>query len=470
MATCHVVAMPYPGRGHINPMMNLCKLLSSRRNGDILVTFVVTEEWLGLISSETKPDCIRFVTIPNVLPSELVRVDDMVSFMEAILTKIEEPFEGILDRLEAPADVIVADTFLPWAVDVGRRRNIPVALFWPMPVTVFWMLYHFDLIAQSLHFPAEFPERAEVTVDNIPGLSPFRLSDLPSIFHPLTSKVPQGQYLLLNSKAPGAQYLFDLMSKVPQAQYLLFNSVFELEPSVIDTLQATFPFPVYSLGPIIPYFNLQYHNSSRPTAPNGVDYLEWLDSQPRSSVLYVSQGSFLSVSSGQMDEIAAGLHSSGVKYLLVARDKASSLKESFCSGLGMVVPWCDQLKVLCHPSVGGFFTHCGWNSTMESFFAGLPLLAFPIGMDQVSISKLVAEDWKIGWKVKGTNGDLVRREEITELVQRFMDSENVERKELVDRAGKIRETCRRAIGKGGSSEKNFEAFMKDISCSAKDKN
>ncbi|KAF7120809.1 hypothetical protein RHSIM_Rhsim13G0046300 [Rhododendron simsii] len=453
MATWHVVAMPYPGRGHINPMMNLCKLLSSRRNDDILVTFVVTEEWLGLIGSETKPDCIRFATIPNVLPSELVRAADMVSFIEAILTKIEEPFEGILDRLEAPADVIVADTFLPWAVDVGRRRNIPVASFWPMPVTVFSMFYHFDLLAQNRHFPVEFPgkhpERAEVTVDNIPGLSPFRLSDLPGIFH------LQNQTLL--------QRVVELISKVPQAQYLLFNSVFELEPSVIDALQATFSFPVYSLGPLIPYFNLQYHNSSRPTAPNGVDYLDWLDSQPQSSVLYVSLGSFLSVSSAQMDEIAAGLHSSGVKYLLVARDKASSLKESVCGGLGMVVPWCDQLKVLCHPSIGGFWTHCGWNSTVENFFAGLPLLAFPIAMDQVPISKLVAEDWKIGWKAKGATGDLVRREEIAKLVRRFMDSENVGRKELVERARKIRETCRRAIGKGGSSEKNFEAFMKDVS-------
>ncbi|KAF7145982.1 hypothetical protein RHSIM_Rhsim04G0088300 [Rhododendron simsii] len=83
--------------------------------------------------------------------------------------------------------------------------------------------------------------------------------------------------------------------KFPEHNYLLFNSVFELEPSVIDALQATFPFPVYSLGSLIPYFNLQYHNSSRPTSPNGVDYLEWLDSSPQSSVLYVSLGSFLSV-------------------------------------------------------------------------------------------------------------------------------------------------------------------------------
>ncbi|KAI8523234.1 hypothetical protein RHMOL_Rhmol13G0057500 [Rhododendron molle] len=232
-------------------------------------------------------------------------------------------------------------------------------------------------------------------VDNIPGLSPFRLSDLPSFFH------------VLNQQS--LQRLFEVISKVLQAQYLLFNSVFELEPSVIHALQATFSFPVYSLGPLIPYFNLQYHNCSCPTTPNGVDYLEWLDSQPQSSVLYISLGSFLSVSSAQMNEIAAGLHSSGVKYLWVVRDKVSSVKESVCGGLGMVVPWCDQLKV------------------------------------------------------KDANGDLVRREEITELVRRFMDSENVGRKEMVERVREIRETCLRAIEKGRSSEKNFEAFMKDIS-------
>ncbi|KAH7835083.1 hypothetical protein Vadar_022757 [Vaccinium darrowii] len=156
MATCHVVAMPYPGRGHINPMMNLCKLLSSRRHHRILFTFIVTEEWLGLIGSETKPDNIRFITIPNILPSELVRAADMKGFIGAVLTKLEEPFEEVLDRLEAPINVIVADTFLVWALDVRRRRNISVASFWPMPVTVFSMFYHFDLLVQIQHFPVEF--------------------------------------------------------------------------------------------------------------------------------------------------------------------------------------------------------------------------------------------------------------------------------------------------------------------------
>ncbi|RVX22871.1 UDP-glycosyltransferase 87A2 [Vitis vinifera] len=44
--SCHVVAMPFPGIGHVNPMMNFCKLPASRRN-DILITFVVTEKLFG---------------------------------------------------------------------------------------------------------------------------------------------------------------------------------------------------------------------------------------------------------------------------------------------------------------------------------------------------------------------------------------------------------------------------------------
>ncbi|CAL5427226.1 unnamed protein product [Camellia sinensis] len=449
MATCHVVAMPYPGRGHINPMMNLCKLLASR-SGHILVSFVVTEEWLGFIGSDTKPDNIRFRTIPNVLPSELVRAADMVGFVEAAMTKMEEPFERLLDRLETPASIIVADSFLNWAVEVGNRRNIPVASLWPMPASVFSILYHFDLLVQNGHFPVELSERGEERVDYIPGLSPIRLADLPTIFH------MKGHQLLYKA--------VNQISNVTKAQYLLFSSIFELEAQVIDALKPKFPFPIYSFGPLIPYFNLEHPIPHTIASQTDHDYLKWLDSQPQNSVLYVSLGSFLSISSAQMDEIVAGLRDSGVRCLWVTRDKASRLKEA-CGSSGMVVPWCDQLKVLCHSSVGGFWTHCGWNSTIEGVFAGVPFLTLPLLMDQTPISKFIVEDWKIGWKVKkdGEMDKLVTREEITELVQTFMNSENPERKEMMKRAREIREICRQAIEKGGSSESNLDAFVNDIS-------
>ena len=138
---CHVVAMPYPGRGHINPMMNLCKTLASKKK-DILVTFVVTEEWLSFIGSDPKPDNIRFSTIPNVIPSELVRAADIYSFFEASMTKLEAPFVQLLDQLELPVTVIIVDTVLSWVVGVGNRRNIPVASLWTMSPSMFTTIQH----------------------------------------------------------------------------------------------------------------------------------------------------------------------------------------------------------------------------------------------------------------------------------------------------------------------------------------
>ena len=158
----HVVAMPNPGRGHINPMMNLCKLLASRRDDhDVLITFVVTEEWLGLIGSDAAgmPDNIRFGTIPNVVPSERARGADLAGFFEAVMTKMEDPFERLLSRLEPPVTAILADTFLCWAVGVGNRRNIPVASFFPMSASVFSMFRHFDLLVQNGHHPIDISGR-----------------------------------------------------------------------------------------------------------------------------------------------------------------------------------------------------------------------------------------------------------------------------------------------------------------------
>ncbi|TXG74457.1 hypothetical protein EZV62_003036 [Acer yangbiense] len=453
---CHVVALPYPGRGHINPMMNLCKLIASRLP-EILITFVVTEEWLGFIGSEPKPDNIRFGTIPNVIPSELGRAKDFSGFVEAVSTKTEAPFEELLERFEYQVTAIVADTYLVWVPGFGNRRNIPVASLWPMSASVFSIFHHFHLLEKNGHFPVELSERGHEIVDYIPGLPPTRLANLPTV----TSK--QTLHRVLES-----------LGEVSKAQYLLFNSVYELETQVIDSLQAEFPFPVYSIGPAIPYFQvLNQSTSAASTTTSLINtpnyYLQWLDSQPAGSVLYISLGSFLSVSSTQMDEIVAGVKNSGVRFLFV--DRGEYLTDLFKDGcgndhdqMGMVVPWCDQLRVLSHSSVGGFWTHCGFNSTLEALYAGVPMLTFPIFWDQVPNSKQIAEDWKVGCRVKRETGSdyLVSREEISELVKRFMDSDSDDKKEMKKRARKIQEFCQVAISEGGSSDTNLDVFVQDI--------
>jgi hypothetical protein len=153
---CHVVALPAPGRGHINPMMNLCKSLSSKKR-NLLITFIVTEEWLGFIGSDPKPDNIRFSTVPNVIPSEVGRGADSPSFYEEVLRKMRAPVEELLDRLEPrPITIMIADTYLNWAIDIGNRRNVPVASLWTMSALVYSVFHHFDLLVQHHHFPVDF--------------------------------------------------------------------------------------------------------------------------------------------------------------------------------------------------------------------------------------------------------------------------------------------------------------------------
>jgi hypothetical protein len=243
---------------------------------------------------------------------------------------------------------------------------------------------------------------------------------------------------------------------VAKAQYLLFTSTYELESQAIDVLKAEFPFPVYSIGPTIPYFELGENNVS-------VDYIEWLDCQPKTSVVYISMGSVLSLPSAQMDELAAGLRDSGVRFLWVARGETARLKEA-CGDMGFVVPWCDQLRVLSHSSIAGFLTHCGWNSIQEGVFCGVPFLTFPIGNDQPPNSKLIVEDWETGWRLKQDLGvdKLVTREEIARLMQNFMNLESDPVKEMRRRASEVQQISLRAIAEKGSSETNINSFVTDI--------
>ncbi|EOA27083.1 hypothetical protein CARUB_v10023179mg [Capsella rubella] len=440
----HVVAMPYPGRGHINPMMNLCKRLV-QRYPDLHVTFVVTEEWLGFIGSDPKPDQIHFATLPNLIPSELVRAKNFIGFIDAVYTILEEPFEKLLDdRLNSPPpSVIIADTYLVWAVRVGKRRNIPVVSLWTMSATILSFFLHSDLLISHGHALTK-PSGDEI-VDYVPGLSPTKLRDLPPIF--------EGYSHRLFKKA---KLCFDELSG---AKCLLFTTAYELEPKAIEAYTSKLDIPVYAIGPSIPFEELHVENEGRES-----DYIQWLDEQPEGSVIYISQGSFLSVSKAQMEEIVVGVRESGVRFLWVARGGELKLKEAFEGSSGVVVSWCDQLRVLCHKAVGGFWTHCGFNSTLEGIYSGVPMLVFPLIWDQILNAKMIVEDWRIGMRIKRSKNRelLIGRDEIKEVVKRFMDRESEEVKEMRRMACDLSKISRGAVAESGSSVANIDAFVRDI--------
>lgn len=155
-------------------------------------------------------------------------------------------------------------------------------------------------------------------VNYIPGIPPTRIADLPSVFsHEVLEVVRTACEALL---------------RVSKAQYLLLTSIYELESQTIDAIKAAIPILVYSIGPSIPYFGLRENSYvSTDSKKCETSYVHWLDSQPQSSVLYISQGSYLSVSRTQMDEIIAGVDMSNVRFFWVSRDDASRIKEG-CGG------------------------------------------------------------------------------------------------------------------------------------------
>nr|AFJ53016.1 UDP-glycosyltransferase 1 [Linum usitatissimum] len=450
----HVVAVPYPGRGHINPMLNLCNLLSSK-NPHLLITVVVTEEWHGFLSTAGSifSGNIQLASIPNVIPSELVRGSDFPAFYTAVMTEMETPVDELLDRISnPPITALISDTELRWAIRIGNRRKIPVATLCTVPAGVFSVFHRFAAIQDFKLRDSVLDEEEMGYRPSNHEISPSEIADLKAIFRGDDRRI-MGLTL-------------ECISWVPKAQYLLVNSVQDLEPESFDALKSELKLPIYPIGPAIPFYQLNHNNTN--TSESAHAYFNWLESQPEGSVLYVSLGSFLSISSKQIDELAEGLLVSSVRFLWVVRGDQTERARERCGEKGMVVPWCDQMKVLNHCSVGGFLTHCGWNSMLEAIYCGVAMLTFPLIFDQVPNSRRIVEKWKVGWRLKRDvaeteEDELVNREEICDTVTRFMDGEESEVKEMRKRGKELREVCRGAIAEGGSSDKNLDEFIKEIS-------
>jgi UDP:flavonoid glycosyltransferase YjiC (YdhE family) len=167
------------------------------------------------------------------------------------------------------------------------------------------------------------------------------------------------------------------------------------------------------------------------------------------------------MSKRQEEEMRKGLEATGRPYLWVAR-KAGDGGASAGDGdgaQGMVVDWCDQVRVLSHPAVGCFVTHCGWNSTLESVTRGVPMVAVPQWTDQPTVAWLVDACMGAGVRVRvRVDGEgMVERGEVQRCVEMVMgDGEAAAA--IRAQSDRWREVTRQAVVRGGTSERNLRAF------------
>lgn len=214
------------------------------------------------------------------------------------------------------------------------------------------------------------------------------------------------------------------------------------------------------------------------------ELVQWLNSQRPHSVLYVSFGSQTFLSERQTVALARGLEASEQPFIWAikcppklespsAADTAAAdiiqrsyLPEGFeermkSKGLGLIIwGWAPQLLILSHTSLGAFMTHCGWNSTLESITLGIPLITWPMFGDQHFNSKQVAEQFGIGVQFCQHRDGIPEEKRVEEVVRLVLTED--EGKEMKGRAEKLKEMASKAVGEGGSSKTNLQAFVGEM--------
>ncbi|XP_024532366.1 phloretin 2'-O-glucosyltransferase [Selaginella moellendorffii] len=268
----------------------------------------------------------------------------------------------------------------------------------------------------------------------------------------------------------------DGASRFAEARFALCNTYEELEPHAVATLRSEMKSSYFPVGPCLsPAFfagdSTAVERSSEHLSPEDLACLEWLDTQKESSVIYVSFGSMATLSMEQLQELARGLERSNQPFVLVLRKTlvADPSVHDFFEGLkqrigerGIVISWAPQMHVLLHPAVGGFLTHCGWNSTVEGICAGVPMLAWPCMAEQNINCKELVEHWKLAIPVQDDRdkNSVVSSERLADLVARLMRGD--EGREMRARAREFRKVAAAAVAEGGSSDRNLKAFAQAL--------
>ncbi|KAG5589082.1 hypothetical protein H5410_039596 [Solanum commersonii] len=436
----HCLILPFPGQGHINPMLQFSKRLQSKR---VKITIATTKYFL-----KTMQELPTSVSIEAISDGYDDGGFHQAGTFVAYITRFKEVGSDTLSHLiqklansGCPVNCIVYDPFLPWAVEVAKNFGLISAAFFTQNCAVDNIYYHVHKGVIKLP-PTQNDE--EIL---IPGFS----SSIDASMYLLLLLVPAERII---------EMLGNQFSNLDKVDWVLINSFYELEKEVIDYMSKIYP--IKTIGPTIPsmYLDKRLHEDKEyglsVFKPMTNECLNWLNHQPINSVVYVSFGSITNLEAEQMEELAWGLKNSNNNFLWVVRStEESKLPKNFLEELtiekGLVVSWCPQLQ--------NVFSTTGWNST-EAICLGVPMVTMPQWSDQPTNAKLVKDVWEMGVKAKQDEKGIVRREVIEECIKLVMEEEKG--KLIRENAKKWKEMARNAVDEGGSSDKNIEEFVSKL--------
>ncbi|XP_010673083.2 7-deoxyloganetin glucosyltransferase [Beta vulgaris subsp. vulgaris] len=481
----HAVCIPMPAQGHIRPMLKLAKLLHF--NFGFHITFINTyhnhqtlfqQSHQAHSSSSSSSSCkspiFRFESIPDCTDDPKDNMSVLNSFLDDLL---EAPLKELLLKLGSkecnqdlsptkpprlpPVTCMVTDVGMSkYTLDVAGEMGIPaVSLETSGACGMMGYLQTRQLLDKGI-----IPLRdsscltngyLDMAIDWIPSLKGIRLKNMPTSIRTidqndkLMNHVMSSEYRALKSRA------------------ILINTFDTLEQDVLKELSSFSP-NIYPIGPL----NLLVNNKPKDdnigltlSCEEDIDYIQWLDSQVPNSVLYVSLGTLAMLTQEQLVELAWGLANSHQKFIWVVRSnlciggsKPLSLEfEEEIKERGILLSWCDQEKVLGHSSVGGFVTHCGWNSMIESISNGVPMICWPFFADQGTNGWYCCNYLGLGIDMS----EVIKRDQIERMIIELMEGNKG--KDMKKRAIEWRKLAKKAaMNLHGSSYANLESIVNNV--------
>lgn len=460
----HVLMVSLATQSHINPLLRLGKRLVSKGLSVTVATPEIGQHrMLKSFTGGKINDCVSD-DIPCLFFSDGFDLDySRSSNKDHYMDTIEKAGPGNLSKLikdhyhdkHKKLSCIINTPFVPWVVDVAAELGIPCAMLWIQPCSIF-AIYHRFYNKLNLFPTSENPNSSV----ELPGLPILHTHDLPSFVLPSNrfGSFPR----IFND-------LFQNLNK--QYKWVLANSFYDLEKEAIESMSQLFP--VRPVGPLVPPSLLGQDEK----LDVGVEMwkpedccLGWLNKQANSSVVYVSFGSLAELSAKQMEAIATALKNIKLPFLWVVKQAESGSSDGEgnlplwfldeTKNRGLVVSWSPQTKVLAHPALACFVTHCGCSSLLETIAAGVPVIAYPQWSDQPTNAKLVTDVFKIGIRLRPSDDGFVGNGDLEKCVEDIINGPKSEyyKKNAVE----LKHAARQAVAGGGSSDLNIQLFVDEI--------
>ncbi|KAL3536208.1 hypothetical protein ACH5RR_004669 [Cinchona calisaya] len=469
------ILIPLMSPGHIIPMIDMARVLAGHGVAATIITTTsnAARFYAGIdraAASGGLPIRLLQVQFPSEeagLPKGCESVDnlpsyDLVKNFFSAIEMLQQPIEKFIEELiepSSPCCCIICDKHIAWTAETARKFQVPWISFDGMSCFT-------QLCIHNLHMTKVYegiPEGQPFILPNLPDKIKFTRNQLPGTFNPGTRTDLNN----IRERVRAAE---------KEAYGVVVNSFEGLETRYVEEFRKLKRGKVWCIGPL--------SLSNKDNLDKGSDKdlcLEWLDSMEPGSVVYACLGSLGRLALLQFIELALGLEESNHPFILVVRGGKKEeienwiLEDGFeerTKGRGFLIRgWAPQVLILSHPAIGGFLTHCGWNSTLEAVSAGLPMITWPLFAEQFFNEKLVVEILDIGVSVgakavrhleeQDKLGISVGRDEIHKAICRVMD-EGKFGKEIRRRAKEVGEMAKRAVEKGGSSYLNIELLIQDI--------